>query len=90
MTAYNYKIICKRWFQKSYGNTYHSAYVYTDEGKLLGSVVGAYGYGDHCLQTASDILRKHLKSKSKKNYWQFLKFKKCIYEIHDVKRERDL
>ena len=90
MTAYNYKIICKRWFQKTCGNTYHSAYVYNSDNKLLGSVVGAYGYGNDCLQTASDILRKHLKSKSKKNYWQFLKLKKCIYEIHDVNRKRDL
>jgi hypothetical protein len=60
-------ITAKRWFQQSYGNTYHSvtirenlfnAYqkndiIYTKE---VGRISLRYGYGDHYLNTAAEIL----------------------------------
>ena len=44
-------IIAKRWFQKSYGNTYHSCEV-----KEVGKIDYRYGYGDHYLNTAAELL----------------------------------
>lgn len=56
-------ISARRWFQKTYGNTYHSVKVYAvmaDDS--LGDVVAensyAYGYGDHYLVTACEALIK--------------------------------
>ena len=51
-----FTIIGRRWFDRKYGNTYHSVAVYKD-GDLIGSVDFAYGYGDQYKQTAYGILQ---------------------------------
>lgn len=51
-------IIGKRWFQKTYGNTYHSVSV-TVDGKHLDRIPFAYGYGEQYLQNAHSLLQKH-------------------------------
>jgi hypothetical protein len=51
-------INARRWFQKTYGNTYHSVQVYVN-GKFLDKVDFAYGYGDQYLSTAHGLLLKH-------------------------------
>lgn len=51
-------IDARRWFQKTYGNTYHSVKVYVDN-KLIGESGKHYGYGGSYLQTAHEILAKH-------------------------------
>ena len=48
-------IIGRRWFQKTYGNTYHSVTVIQD-GETVGRVDCAYGYGDQYIQTAHELL----------------------------------
>lgn len=48
------KIEGKRWFQRSYGNTYHTVKVFVD-GEILKSEI-TYGYGSHYLQTAAELL----------------------------------
>jgi len=45
----------KRWFDKINGNTYHSTEVYID-GKLVGRVPFAYGYGNQFYTTGKQIL----------------------------------
>lgn len=48
-----------RWFQKTYGNTYHIAYVsalVNGRWQELGATKTEYGYGDHYLVTAGDWL----------------------------------
>lgn len=50
-----FTIIARRWFQKTYGNTYHSVEVFGDNG-LIGRCPFTYGYGEHYLQTAHKIL----------------------------------
>jgi len=48
-----------RWFQKSYGNTYHIAYISAlIDGKWvhLGETSTQYGYGEHFLVTAAEWL----------------------------------
>lgn len=50
-------IIGRRWFQKTYGNTYHSVTVQVD-GETIGRVDLAYGYGDQYIQSAHELLQK--------------------------------
>jgi len=47
----------RRWFQKTYGNTYHSVTV-TVDGQTFSSGIH-YGYGDQYRQTALELLQKH-------------------------------
>ncbi len=59
-----YKIVGKRWFQRTYGNTYHSVAVYKCSGtgknyteKLLGYHPMTYGYDEQYLQTALEVFQ---------------------------------
>lgn len=52
----NITIDARRWFQTTYGNTYHSVSVFVNN-KLVGSCPFAYGYGEQYLQTAHEILQ---------------------------------
>lgn len=51
----NLTVIGRRWFQRTYGNTYHSVRVIAD-GQEVGRVPFAYGYGDAWEQTARQML----------------------------------
>jgi len=42
----------RRWFQKTYGNTYHSVRFHMADGSVEKVADCAYGYGDGYLQTA--------------------------------------
>ena len=46
----------RRWFQKTYGNTYHSVRIFKD-GEQIALLPYQYGHGDGYLQTALDWLR---------------------------------
>ena len=85
----------KRWFQKSYGNTYHKVKVYVND-KLIGTSDINYGYGDSYLQTAKQILiekgyfPRALKNESSLS--RFFRDRKIdfTYYVNDVNREKDL
>jgi len=85
----------KKWFQKSYGNTYHKVRVYVNN-ELIGTSPITYGYGDSYLQTAKDILIKKgyfpIALKKTNNLYSFFKDRKIDFKYYanDVKRERDL
>ena len=49
-------IIARRWFQRTYGNTYHSVTVLAD-GVEIGRIPFAYGYGEQYLQSAFEVLQ---------------------------------
>ena len=51
-------IIAKRWFQRTYGNTYHSVEIVID-GEIRDKVDFAYGYDSAYMQTAHKLLAKH-------------------------------
>lgn len=51
----NITIIGRRWFDRKYGNTYHSVSVWVD-GEFIGKNPYEYGYGDHYIQSAFVIL----------------------------------
>jgi hypothetical protein len=53
--VYKIEIWGRRWFQRTYGNTYHSARVYVND-KLVHTIPFAYGYGSQYEQSAWDWL----------------------------------
>lgn len=84
-------IIAKRWFQKSYGNTYHSVRVLKD-GEEIGHAPFSYGYDEQYLQTAHEILKA--RDLAPEDYHEFRRATRdaarftvvCV----DVDREKDL
>ena len=52
-------ITARRWFQKTYGNTYHSVTVRIDN-KEIGRNPFTYGYERQFEQTALDMINDHL------------------------------
>lgn len=96
----NLEIYGKRWFQKSYGNTYHSVNVYVNDELLRCDF--AYGYGSQYLQTACDLLidagydvqTYYTDGSPKDNYCSLLDILRnndnFTEKVTDVKRKKDL
>jgi len=96
-------IKAKRWFDKTYGNTYHSVQVYKN-GKLIGTQPMTYGYGDAYMQSAFDVMQRKgifkktgekMKSGTDKDYYGFMMWqrenrKKLLVFVDDVPRMKDL
>lgn len=52
-------VVCRRWFQTSCGNTYHSVMIRdAATGKIIAHEPFEYGYDRQCVQTAADMLTK--------------------------------
>lgn len=89
----------RRWSQKSYGNTYHTAYIFQG-GRCLARLGPTYGYGQQFLQTAFQWLKTHglpdvygeAKNGGVTNYGtQYLReVLHSTYSVSDVAREKDL
>lgn len=89
----------RRWFQRTYGNTYHTAYIYQGDVCLV-KLGPTYGYGEGFLQTAFEWLRTHglpdvykpTKNGGVTNYGtQYLReVLHSTYSVADVARQRDL
>ena len=47
-----------KWFQKSYGNTYHRVKVIVNDQEIATSPI-TYGYGDQYVETAVQLLKKN-------------------------------
>jgi hypothetical protein len=96
-------IIGRRWFDKTYGNTYHSAEVYVD-GESIGREDYAYGYDDQYIQTAHELLQKagciqktdrRFKSGVSADWVEFRddmrnNRKRYVVSVSDVERKKDL
>lgn len=93
-------IIGRRWFQRTYGNTYHTAEVIIDGVRVFKSSP-AYGYGDQYLTTAHEwlIATGHLPQREERNgsrglgHTLYLREESGFafsYECHDVARQKDL
>lgn len=94
----SFHIECRRWFQKSVGNTYHSVYIFKD-GECIGKVPYEYGYGTHCLQTAFEWLcsedfiynvKRNNNGTLEKPLWQYFQSIQASTSIIDVARKQDL
>lgn len=81
----------RRWFQKSYGNTYHTVTIVLD-GVTVYKSGKTYGYGSQYVQTAIEWLRSvgHLPD----DYSGFTEGLRELFDytgtVQDVPRERDL
>jgi hypothetical protein len=78
----------KRWFQKSFGNTYHTATVIVNGRELKSDI--AYGYGNHYLTTAAELLKANgydIPNDSGKAFSMMTKYE---HNAVDVKRKKDL
>lgn len=82
------KIYGKRWFQKSYGNTYHTVTVIVNGEEMKSGIT--YGYGNHYLQTAADMLRNVGYDIPENNGEAYAMMTKYEHEATDVKRKKDL
>jgi len=89
----------RRWFEKTNGNTYHSSIIYVD-GEFYGKIEFTYGYGDHYIQSATQLLDKagllpgleHLIHGGNESLWRYCERSgiKLITEVSDVARKKDL
>ena len=80
----------RRWFQRTYGNTYHTAYIYKD-GECIAKLGPHYGYGDQFLQTALDWLAA--RGMAEKGRYGTLYLRETLggsYSVSDVSRQKDL
>lgn len=82
------KIYGKRWFQKSYGNTYHTVTVIVNGEEMKSGIT--YGYGNHYLQTAADMLRNAGYDVPDNNGEAYAMMTKYDHNAEDVKRKKDL
>ena len=95
----NIHIEGRRWFQKTYGNTYHSVRIFAD-GKQIAFIPFEYGYGDGFLQTAftwlgnngmPELLEENSNGSLKNYGTQYLReVMNGTYSVIDVERKRDL
>lgn len=82
------EVIGKRWFQKSYGNTYHTATVIVNGEELKSGI--KYGYENAYLQTAADLLRVNGYEVPADNIEAFWMVCEYPHDAEDVKRKKDL
>lgn len=82
------EIYGKRWFQKSYGNTYHTATVVVNGEELKSGIT--YGYGNHYLTTAAELLKANGYDIPDDNGKAFAMMIKYEHSATDVKRKKDL
>ncbi len=92
----------KRWFQKSYGNTYHTAEIVLekqDDTRLHLKSPILYGYGEQYLQTAFNLLvangfylaDEFFTFKDEWLYWKGTPAqRKASVNCYDVARKREL
>lgn len=81
----------RRWFQRTYGNTYHSVRIWID-GEQVATLPYQYGYGDSFLQTAVDWLKANGKIPATSEYGtRYLReVLHGTYSCIDVSRQREL
>ena len=95
----NLHIEGRRWFQKTYGNTYHSVRIFKD-GACVAYLPFQYGYGEQFLQTAwewlgangmPELLEKYSNGSYKNYGTRYLReVLGGTYSIIDVTRKGDL
>lgn len=81
----------RRWFQRSAGNTYHSARIFVNGG-MVANTGRHYGYGESFLQTALDWLKanNYVPKNSKYGTAYLRETLGGTYSVIDVAREGDL
>lgn len=83
------RITAKRWYQRSYGNTYHVVKVIVNGDTVLKSGV-TYGYENYYLTTAANLLRDNGYDIPDDNIKAYSLMAKYPHTAEDVKRQKDL
>lgn len=89
------RIVGRRWFQKTYGNTYHTAEIILD-GKTIHKTPISYGYGDQYLTSAVEWLQRvgllpdNITGHIGTRYLREESGYEFSYDVQDVPRQRDL
>lgn len=83
------EISAKRWFQKSFGNTYHVVKAVVNEEEVVISDI-CYGYDNHFLTTAANLLRNKGYEVPEDNGKAYAMMAKFLCTVEDVKRKKDL
>jgi hypothetical protein len=84
----------RRWFQRTYGNTYHTVTIYVD-GVCVNKCGEQYGYGEQYVWTAREWLaaNDYLPGiESGQSLWRYCEENgiSFAYDVTDVAREKDL
>jgi hypothetical protein len=79
----------RRWFQKTYGNTYHSIRIYVNDEQVHHNPCN-YGYGDQWLQTAIEWLHENGYCDKVFGTQYFREELGGTYSVADVDRRKDL
>lgn len=82
------EVIGKRWFQKSYGNTYHTTTIIVNGEEIKSGI--KYGYENAYLQTAADLLRANGYELPSDSLEAFRMVCEYPHSVKDVKRKKDL
>lgn len=85
-------ISARKWWQKSYGNTYNTVLLYLDNGNTV-LLPFAYGYGDNCLQRAEEWIKENCQYPNPDKLCGTRFIREVVgatYEIIDVERKKDL
>ena len=83
------EISAKRWFQRSYGNTYHIVKAVVNGEEIVISDI-SYGYDNHFLTTAADLLRAKGYEVPEDNVKAYAMMAKFPYTVEHPKRKTDL
>lgn len=83
------RVTAKRWYQRSYGNTYHVVKVIVNGDTILRSGV-TYGYENHYLTTAANLLRDNGYDIPRDNTEAYSFIARFPHTAEDVKRQKDL
>jgi len=82
----------RRWFQKTYGNTYNSVRIYVD-GVEVANLPFNYGYGDHYRTIAlEELVKLNILPKGidKLGGYELREKYNIKYHVEDVDRKREL
>ena len=81
----------RRWFQRTYGNTYHSVRIFAN-GAQLAYLPFQYGYGEHFLQTALEWLKENklVPADAEHGTWYVREVLHGTYSVIDVQRKGEL
>jgi len=89
-------IVGRRWFQRTYGNTYHTAEIIVD-GVTVHKTPREYGYGDQYADTAFSWLKANgivpEPEHAHESHWRHMRDELGIaytYRAVDVSRQADL
>lgn len=87
-----FHVIGRRWFRRGPGGTYHTAEVWHNDQQLF-KTEQSYGGGDQFLETAMEKLERLGYIAPRDNaagtrFWRETLL--STYEVHDVKRMRDM